>query len=203
MRAACEKLGRSEPSWGWCDSVGVARRAWPELKGNGGHRLASLKAYLGLQFEHHDAEEDARAAAEVVLLAERGLRGVSNEFDVVDDDDAGPSFLPMPTRTVAWPAAVQPSPVNAPAMPDPVAQSTGMEALFLVPVAADGSALGPELARNGRYTVGAKGSELKFDDFEDALKALHKMDTPRWRRPNVAGNWGIAPGLGWKALEKI
>lgn len=47
----------------------VARRAWPELKGTGGHGLASLKLHLGLIFEHHDAGEDARAAAEVVLRA--------------------------------------------------------------------------------------------------------------------------------------
>lgn len=74
LRAACSSLGRTEPEWNWRDSVGVARRAWPELKGNGGHGLASLKAYLGLNFEHHDAGEDARAAAEVVLLAEKGHR---------------------------------------------------------------------------------------------------------------------------------
>lgn len=54
----------------WIDSVQIARKAWPELKGNGGHGLASLKTHLDLKFEHHDAEEDARAAAEVVLLAE-------------------------------------------------------------------------------------------------------------------------------------
>ncbi|WP_259987430.1 exonuclease domain-containing protein [Sulfitobacter sp. S190] len=54
----------------WVDSVQIARKAWPELKGNGGHGLASLKTHLDLEFEHHDAEEDARAAAEVVLLAE-------------------------------------------------------------------------------------------------------------------------------------
>ncbi|MCO4846340.1 MAG: exonuclease [Yoonia sp.] len=54
----------------WLDSVIIARTAWPELKGNGGHGLASLKKFLNLRFDHHDAEEDARAAAEVVLLAE-------------------------------------------------------------------------------------------------------------------------------------
>lgn len=32
--------------------------------------MASLKTHLALKFEHHDAEENARAAAEVVLLAE-------------------------------------------------------------------------------------------------------------------------------------
>lgn len=70
IRAACANADRSEPNWDWQNSVTIARRAWPELKGNGGHGLASLKTYLGLSFDHHDAGEDARAAAEVVLLAE-------------------------------------------------------------------------------------------------------------------------------------
>ncbi|MFC3119572.1 hypothetical protein ACFOHS_20095 [Jhaorihella thermophila] len=63
------------PAWNWQDSVAVARRAWPELWGNGGHGLASLKTHLGLEFRHHDGEEDARAAAEVVLraMAQTGL----------------------------------------------------------------------------------------------------------------------------------
>lgn len=57
----------------WTDSVAVARKAWPELRGNGGHGLANLKKVLGLHFRHHDAGEDARAAAEVVLKAEASL----------------------------------------------------------------------------------------------------------------------------------
>lgn len=48
----------------------IARAAWPGLKGNGGHGLANLKQHLGLEFQHHDAGEDARAAALVVLRAE-------------------------------------------------------------------------------------------------------------------------------------
>lgn len=74
VTAACRACGISGPLWDWQDSVQVARRAWPELKGNGGHGLASLKVHLGLSFEHHDAGEDARAAAEVVLHAENGRR---------------------------------------------------------------------------------------------------------------------------------
>lgn len=70
FRAACTVLRRDEPLWNWQNSVTVARRAWPELKGNGGHGLASLKTHLQLSFDHHDAGEDARAAAEVVLHAE-------------------------------------------------------------------------------------------------------------------------------------
>lgn len=71
IAAACADATVSAPSWLWRNSVQVARAAWPELKGNGGHGLASLKNHLGLVFHHHDAGEDARAAAEVVLRAER------------------------------------------------------------------------------------------------------------------------------------
>ncbi|WP_138936621.1 exonuclease domain-containing protein [Roseovarius arcticus] len=68
--AACKGNGIPNLRTNWLDSVIIARTAWPELKGNGGHGLASLKTFLNLDFDHHDAEEDARAAAEVVLLAE-------------------------------------------------------------------------------------------------------------------------------------
>lgn len=70
ISAACRDAGLPTPDWHWQDSVRVARSAWPELKGNGGHGLASLKRHLNLCFDHHDAGEDARAAAEVVILAE-------------------------------------------------------------------------------------------------------------------------------------
>lgn len=54
----------------WFDSVTIARTAWPQLKGNGGHGLAKLKDFLNLDFDHHDAGEDAKASAMVVLRAE-------------------------------------------------------------------------------------------------------------------------------------
>jgi DNA polymerase-3 subunit epsilon len=73
MNAACGFCGLPTPDLRWSDSVIIARRAWPELKGNGGHGLANLKRTLNLQFHHHDAGEDARAAALVVLHAEAHL----------------------------------------------------------------------------------------------------------------------------------
>jgi DNA polymerase III subunit epsilon len=89
VAAACQKNALPKPAWHWHDSVQVARRAWPALRGNGGHGLASLKVHLGLSFEHHDAGEDARAAAEVVLHAEAGHTGVipqqDDDFDLIED----------------------------------------------------------------------------------------------------------------------
>lgn len=74
INAACGSCGISVPELRWSDSVQIARRAWPELRGNGGHGLANLKRTLNLQFHHHDAGEDARAAALVVLHAELHLQ---------------------------------------------------------------------------------------------------------------------------------
>ncbi|PYF09431.1 ATP-dependent Lhr-like helicase [Rhodobacter viridis] len=65
--------GLRAPSWLWQDSVKIARCASPEFRGDGGHGLAHLKDRLGLDFAHHDAAEDARAAAMVVLLAEQRM----------------------------------------------------------------------------------------------------------------------------------
>ena len=70
IRRACGANGLILPDWNWRDSIKVAHKAWPELRGNGGFGLASLKDHLALEFRHHDGEEDARACAEVVLLAE-------------------------------------------------------------------------------------------------------------------------------------
>lgn len=69
INAACKAHGLQRPRLTWHDSVTIARAAWPELKGNGGHGLANLKQVLNLDFHHHDAGEDARAAAMVVLKA--------------------------------------------------------------------------------------------------------------------------------------
>ncbi|PZQ49935.1 MAG: hypothetical protein DI556_09955 [Rhodovulum sulfidophilum] len=73
VHAACEKHSLPKPNWHWHDSVRIARKAWPQLTGNGGHGLANLKSFLRLDFAHHDAGEDARAAAQVVLMAEIAL----------------------------------------------------------------------------------------------------------------------------------
>lgn len=73
IHAACTATALDATDWQWGDSVRIARRAWPEFIGNGGHGLGHLKKQLGLSFAHHDAGEDARAAAMVVLRAEDRL----------------------------------------------------------------------------------------------------------------------------------
>lgn len=74
VNAAAEQHGVTLPPMVWVNSVTIARKAWPEWLGKGGHGLGHLKRQLALEFDHHDAGEDARAAAQVVLLAEEKLQ---------------------------------------------------------------------------------------------------------------------------------
>ncbi|MDE2842344.1 MAG: 3'-5' exonuclease [Chloroflexota bacterium] len=69
MNGAAIKYGLPIIPVDWLDSVAIARRAWPHRRGGRGYRLASLASDLGISFRHHDALEDARAAAGVVLYA--------------------------------------------------------------------------------------------------------------------------------------
>jgi DNA polymerase-3 subunit epsilon len=80
IEAACDVNNLPAPALTWSDSVTIARRAWPELRGNGGHGLANLKKVLDLSFHHHDAGEDARAAAMVVLHAEHHVGAPFHEI---------------------------------------------------------------------------------------------------------------------------
>ncbi|WP_089173380.1 exonuclease domain-containing protein [Bosea sp. AS-1] len=115
INAACTHGGIKQPTWVWRDSVQVARGAWPELKGNGGHGLASLKRHLGLNFVHHDAEEDARASAEVVLRAEAlaALR-TPPVVQVLTEAQVSPQQLQRRARssTEATPTRVTSAPVT-------------------------------------------------------------------------------------------
>jgi hypothetical protein len=85
--------------------------------------------------------------------------------------------------------------------PEPVSPDFVDDVVF-VPIAADGSFFHPGLARSGKFTIGAKGEETSYPTFEEALVALQKMATARWRRPNDAGNWGIVSGRDWKRVER-
>ena len=53
----------------WLDSAKIVRRAWPERYGRKGYGLKNVATDLDISFEHHNALEDARAAAAIVLSA--------------------------------------------------------------------------------------------------------------------------------------
>lgn len=53
----------------WLDSAKIVRRAWPDKFGSSGYGLKNVAYEFDIEFKHHDALEDARAAALVVLRA--------------------------------------------------------------------------------------------------------------------------------------
>ncbi len=79
---AFEECGKSLRYEIWIDSAQVARRAWPDKYALRGYNLGNIACDLGINFRHHDAGEDARAAAEIVLRAHAdtklGINGLLN-----------------------------------------------------------------------------------------------------------------------------
>jgi DNA polymerase-3 subunit epsilon len=71
---ACEKNGLPPYDCTWLDTARVVRRAWPAFAQKG-YGLANVTRHLNIQFQHHNAKEDARAAGEVLLraMAETGF----------------------------------------------------------------------------------------------------------------------------------
>jgi DNA polymerase III subunit epsilon len=70
VERAFERYELAAPGWPWLDTACVARRTWPEFA-EGGYGLVKVAARCGVEFRHHDALEDARAAAEILLVAMR------------------------------------------------------------------------------------------------------------------------------------
>lgn len=67
FRKAFERYGLEPFEVQWLDSVRVARNTWEEL--DGGYNLANLAYHLDIEFQHHDALEDAIACGRIVVEA--------------------------------------------------------------------------------------------------------------------------------------
>ncbi|WP_444959729.1 exonuclease domain-containing protein [Microbulbifer sp. VVAC002] len=52
----------------WLDSMMLARRTWEQFALSG-YGLSNLASFLGVEFHHHDALEDAKVVAKIVLAA--------------------------------------------------------------------------------------------------------------------------------------
>ncbi|MBM4287182.1 MAG: transposase [Deltaproteobacteria bacterium] len=68
MHQATQKYGIRAPECIWLDSARVARRTWKECAWKG-YGLYNVCKMLGYDFNHHDALEDAKAAAHIILAA--------------------------------------------------------------------------------------------------------------------------------------
>ena len=69
LEKAASKYGLTMPEIRWLDTGRVARTAWPDRYDRSNWALKKIAADLGITFLHHDAAEDARAAAEILLHA--------------------------------------------------------------------------------------------------------------------------------------
>lgn len=67
-RQCFQKYGLPILENAWIDSAKVARRVWPEFS-NSGYGLKNLAKHLKIEFYHHKADEDARAAGEILIKA--------------------------------------------------------------------------------------------------------------------------------------
>ena len=52
----------------WLDSAKIARRTWKQFA-RSGYGLANICDFIGYEFKHHDALEDAKASGKIVLAA--------------------------------------------------------------------------------------------------------------------------------------
>ena len=69
LEKAASKYGLRMPEIRWLDTGRVARTAWPDRYDKSNWALKKIAEDLGITFLHHDATEDARAAAEILLHA--------------------------------------------------------------------------------------------------------------------------------------
>ena len=67
FRKAFDRYGLDPFKVQWLDSVQVARKTWQDI--DGGYNLANLAYHLDIEFQHHDALEDAVACGKIVLKA--------------------------------------------------------------------------------------------------------------------------------------
>ncbi len=70
IRSVFAKYGIELPVITWLDTARVVRRTWLDLSRRG-YGLAPVAERLGIEFRHHNAAEDARAAGEILLHAMR------------------------------------------------------------------------------------------------------------------------------------
>jgi DNA polymerase-3 subunit epsilon len=79
MARVIEKYELDQVECAWLDTAKVVRRAWPEISQRG-YGLGKVASKLGIKFAHHDAEEDARAAGEILVRAIQKTGMTVNEW---------------------------------------------------------------------------------------------------------------------------
>ena len=83
LRATLSDYGMPFPEFDYSCTCLISKRTWP---GRPSYRLDAVAEMLGIAFEHHQAEEDAMACAEVARRALEAL-GAANLVELADHLD--------------------------------------------------------------------------------------------------------------------
>lgn len=100
-----QKYEVNMPECIWLDSAMVARRAWKQFAWKG-YGLYPVSKMLGYEFRHHDALEDAKAAAHIILEASKELgMDLDSLFKRVEKSIGVPrSSIPVKRKVVKFEA---------------------------------------------------------------------------------------------------
>ncbi|WP_422930067.1 exonuclease domain-containing protein [Singulisphaera sp. PoT] len=113
MTLVAEK--HAHPGWGcrWLDSARVVRRVWTQFAQRG-YGLRPVSQHLGIEFKHHDAEEDAYAAGMILVhairesgkSAEEWLEHSMKRFGTSSVAQAGDPDGPLSGETIVFTGAL-------------------------------------------------------------------------------------------------
>lgn len=78
FRSEFERWGTRVQPIHWGDTIPIIRKAFPKIEG--GYGLGNLTRQFEIEFSHHDALEDARATALIVIQALEILDGTAWEI---------------------------------------------------------------------------------------------------------------------------
>lgn len=71
LKESVKRCYEEQPHFEYACSYRIAKKVWPNLYN---HKLSTVANYLSIQFKHHDALEDARAAALITIEAMKNTR---------------------------------------------------------------------------------------------------------------------------------
>lgn len=66
LRACLTESGLPAPMFLYCDTVKISQKVWPELEN---HKLDTVGSFLHIDFNHHNALDDARTCAAIPIYA--------------------------------------------------------------------------------------------------------------------------------------
>jgi len=70
LGACLAREGLGIPDFSYCDTVAISRKAWPELVN---HKLDTVGNFLHIEFNHHNALDDARTCAYIPVAAAKEM----------------------------------------------------------------------------------------------------------------------------------